>query len=116
MESRTIKSNSSKLKHWGNHISCWKKSDLTQRQYCLRQGIALSTFSYWIRKLGKGSAEQRAPRFYPLTVKDSSVSHDNQSFHTGVRLSLCNNKFKIDLEKEFSEKTLKRLVATLESI
>lgn len=114
MISRTTTSNTSKQKHWENHFSFWRESGLTQRQYCLRQGIAISTFSYWIRKLRKESAEPRPPRFYPLTVKSSSTPLNKQGFHTGVRLSLSNGKFKIDLAKEFSESTLKKLITILE--
>ena len=116
MESDNTQSTTSKQKHWGNHISCWRKSGLTQRQYCLRQGIALSTFSYWIRKLRKMTESPGPTRFYPLTVKGTYTSHDNKGFHTGIRLSLCDDKFKIDLEKEFSGTTLKRLISTLETM
>lgn len=116
MDSRTIKGSISKQKHWCNHISCWKKSGLTQREYCLRQELAISIFSYWIRKFGKGAAKPGPTRFYPLTVTGASASPAHQGFHTGVRLSVCNDKFKIDLEEEFSKTTLKRLVAILETI
>jgi hypothetical protein len=116
VEPDNLQSNLSKQKHWKRHISCWRKSGLTQRQYCLRQGIAISTFSYWIRKFGKESENPGSTRFYPLAVKDSCASPSRQGFHTGIRLSLCNDKFKIDLEKEFSQTTLRRLIATLETI
>ncbi|MCP4337704.1 MAG: hypothetical protein GY799_02190 [Desulfobulbaceae bacterium] len=116
MEPYNIQSNTSKQTHWKKQISCWRKSGLTQRQYCLRQGIAISTFSYWIRKLGKEAGNPGSTRFYPLTVKGSSTSPSRKGFYTGIRLSLCNDKFKIDLEKEFSESTLRRLIATLETI
>ncbi|MBU0943950.1 MAG: hypothetical protein KJ804_00410 [Proteobacteria bacterium] len=99
----------------GNHISCLKKSHLTQCQYCLRQGIAISTFSYWIGKFGKGAEKPGATLFYPLTVKGVSTSVDRKGFQAGIRLSLCNDKFKIDLEEEFSATTLKKLIATLET-
>lgn len=116
MEPDNTQSNTSKQKHWRNHISCWRKSGLTQRQYCLRQGIAISTFSYWKRKLGKGLVCPGPPRFYALAVKETATSLDQKGFHTGIRLTLCNDKFKIDLEKEFSGTTLKRLISTLETI
>lgn len=116
METRNSKSNLSKQKHWENHISSWRSSGLTQRQYCLKQGVAISTFSYWIRKFKKRSAKTNQPRFYPLTVKASSVPLETLTPRTGVRLSLCNDRFKIDLEKDFSATTLKRLVVTLETI
>ncbi len=114
MELDNIESKTSKQNHWENQISCWRKSGLTQKQYCLNQGIAISTFSYWIRKSGKKPENSGSTHFYPLTVKSSSTSPNIKTLHAGVRLSLCNDKFKIELEREFSETTLKRLIATLE--
>ncbi len=116
MKLDNMKSNTSKQYHRENHISCWRKSGLTQKQYCLNQGIAISTFSYWIRKFGKEPETLGSPRFYPLTVKNIPASRSSKGFHTGVRLSFCNDKYKIDLENEFSETTLKKLITTLETI
>ena len=116
MESGKPQCNTLKQQHWINHISCWKKGGLTQREYCLEQGIAISTFSYWISKCGKGREKPLPARFYPLAVKETSALLDTKRFHTGIRLSLCSDKYKIDLENEFSETTLKKLIATLETI
>jgi hypothetical protein len=110
-----IKSSTSKQKHWEKHISCWKKSGLTQRQYCFSQGIAISTFSYWKGKLGKVSESPKPARFFALTVKDADTLLNKQDSPTGIRLFVCNDKFKIDLDKEFSESTLKKLITTLET-
>jgi len=51
-----------------------------------------------------------------LAVKEASTLLNTKKFHTGIRLTLCNDKYKIDLENEFSETTLKKLVTTLETI
>ncbi|PHR27464.1 MAG: hypothetical protein COA36_09150, partial [Desulfotalea sp.] len=69
-----MKRNTSKQYHRENHISCWRKIGLSQKQYCLNQGIAIPTFSYWLRKFGQKSENLGSPRFYPLTVKDSPAS------------------------------------------
>ncbi len=116
MESRTTESNFSKQKHWANHISCWRTSGLTQRQYCLKEGIAISSLAYWIRKIDKKVTKPSPPRFYPLTVKDNPKSYNKHRFSTGVRLSLCDDRFKIDLDEEFSETTLRKLIVTLETV
>lgn len=116
MESSNTQNHTSKQKHWGKHISCWKESCLSQKQYCLRHGIAISTFSYWKRKLINLHETPGPKRFFALTVKDAGPALSKQEPPTGIRLSLCNDKFKIDLEKEFSETTLRKLIATLETI
>lgn len=116
MEPDKIQCITPKQQYWKNHISCWKGSGLTQREYCLEQGIAISTLSYWIRKFGKGAKNSKPPRFYPLAVRGDSTLLDTKKLHTGIRLSLCNDKYKVDLENEFSETALKKLIVTLEKI
>ena len=116
MESPTTTSKLSKQKYWSNQIACWKKSGLTQREYCSRQAIALSTFSYWKKKLRQGTTKLAKQRFYPLTVKEPSISPKGAGGKSGIRLSTGEDKFKIDLEKDFSESTLRRLIAFLEKI
>ncbi len=116
MEPDKVHCKTAKQQYWRNHISCWKGSGLTQREYCFAQGIAISTFSYWIRKYGKGSKNSKPPRFYPLAVRGDSTLLEPKRLQAGIRLSLCNDKYKIDLENEFSETTLKKLIVTLETI
>ncbi|PHR26094.1 MAG: hypothetical protein COA36_13100 [Desulfotalea sp.] len=116
MKVDNMKRNTSKQYHRENHISCWRKSGLAQKQYCLNQGIAIPIFSYWLRKFDQESENLGSPRFYPLTVKDSPASPSSKGFHTGVRLSFCDDKYKIDLENEFSETTLTKLITFLETI
>lgn len=116
MEPDKIQCKTPKQQYWRNHISSWKRSGLTQREYCLEEEIAISTFSYWIRKFGEGSKNSKPSRFYPLAVRGVSTLLDAKKLHTGIRLSLCNDKYKIDLENEFSETTLKKLIVTLETI
>lgn len=116
MELSNTQNHTSKQKYWGKHISCWKKSCLSQKQYCLSHGIAISTFSYWKRKLINLNETPGPKRFFALTVKDAGSPLIKQATHTGIHLSLCNDKYKIDFENEFSETTLKKLIATLETI
>ena len=35
---------------WQNHLAAWRASGLSQRLYCLQQGINVSTFNNWVRK------------------------------------------------------------------
>lgn len=40
-----------KARYWREHIEACGRSGLTQREYCERFGLALSTFQLWRRRL-----------------------------------------------------------------
>jgi hypothetical protein len=44
-------------KFWARVLSAWRKSGLTQAEFCRRQGVKAVTFSWWKRKL-RGAAER----------------------------------------------------------
>ncbi len=97
--------------YWQDHISSWQHSGQSQRWYCQDNELALSTFSYWKRKLGK---TQQPTRFYPLTIQPDTITlKENQ--RSGLRLSLSDNRYQIELDSDFSSATLKKLLLILEA-
>lgn len=46
-----------KLRYWKRHFERWRASGLTQRAYCTREGLALSTFDHWRRQARKAQGE-----------------------------------------------------------
>ena len=103
----------SKLSYWQNHISCWRHSGLSQAQYCTKKMLALSTFSYWKRKLAQ--PEKVSPEFYPLTVQDNQTVVDVAA-DSGLQVVIGKQRFKIQIAKGFSPATLATLVKTLEKL
>lgn len=98
---------------WQQHIEGCKGSPLSQEQYCRKHGLALSTFSYWKRKLE--SQKQEAPRFYPLAIRQHPEVRC-QSPGTGLSLQICRDRFRIELEEDFSVSCLKKLIHALEQV
>jgi hypothetical protein len=45
------KGDAGKRRVWTRHIRSWRASGLTRRAYCAREGVALSTFDYWRRRI-----------------------------------------------------------------
>jgi hypothetical protein len=41
----------SKFRDWTRHIKNWEASGLSQRAYCEREGLKISTFDYWRRQI-----------------------------------------------------------------
>ena len=103
----------SKRGYWQRHITLWKRSGLSQRQYCQSHSLALSTFGYWNRKLRK--PQPAAAHFYPLTVPPITAPGNNKS-DSGLRLCFRDKKYQVDIAKEFSSTSLKKLISTLERL
>ena len=97
--------------YWQDHILSCKQSGLSQKQYCINHKLALSTFTYWKRKLGKN--QQQPACFYPLTVQ-SDTFLEEQNRNPGLRLLLSDTKYQIELEDNFSSTSLKKLLHVLE--
>ena len=37
---------------WERHVAAWRRSGMSQQAYARAQGLAVSSLSYWINKLG----------------------------------------------------------------
>ena len=37
---------------WAQHVAAWRGSGMSQQAYARAQGLAVSSLSYWIHKLG----------------------------------------------------------------
>lgn len=107
--SRTAKRNT-----WQGHIAGWKASGLSQRQYCEREGLATQTFGYWQRKFKKEGCHK--PRFYPLTVPAPCMEPKREPADSGLQVILCEQRFRVSIDRNFDSQTLGDLIATLEAI
>jgi len=103
----------SKKAFWQHHIEGCECSPLSQNQYCSKNGLALSTFSSWKRKIG--TKTKSIPRFYPLTVQQPPLPTDRTN-NSGLFVEVCNSRFRIELAEDFSASCLKKLLLTLEQL
>ena len=51
-------------------VARWPRSGETQARYCERQGIPLSTFSYWRRRMPKKNSAAPAIAFHEVTLSE----------------------------------------------
>lgn len=54
-----------KQAYWKKRIGQWERSGRSQRQFCAKRALALSTFQWWRGKLRRAEAQQR---FMPLAL------------------------------------------------
>ena len=102
-----------RVSYWHDHIQSWEQAGLSQRDYCKANSLALSTFSYWRKKLGKNSTTR--PRFYPLAVVPD-FSAGNKETTARLRLNFSKGRFQVEIQDDFSEPALQRLILTLEQL
>ena len=107
------KQSKQKETYWQGHILSCKQSGLSQKQYCINHKLALSTFTYWKRKLGRN--QQQPACFYPLTIQPDTFLVE-QNRNPGLRLLLSDTKYQIELEDNFSSTSLKKLLHVLEDV
>jgi len=105
--------NNLKKDFWHRHIEECEKSNLSQIEYCTTHNLALSTFGYWKRKLGRD--QNRKPVFYPLAVAPTP-SLNNGAKESGLTLHVKNGRFTIQIEKGFSASALSEVIITLEQL
>jgi len=56
-----------KQAYWDKRIGQWRESGLSQRVFCETQGLALSTFQWWRKRLADSRGGQA--RFLPLALE-----------------------------------------------
>jgi len=61
----------SKYELWAQRIADCQASGLSQRAYCQQQGLAISTFYVWLRKLRQSSQEPAKDyaAFLPVVIQ-----------------------------------------------
>lgn len=95
----------------------WERSGLTQREYCRRHGIAVTTFDYYRRRQLKRETEAAAARATALVAvriapppPEESGQEDRRR---GFVLALRNGR-RIEAGWEFPEAEMARLVRVAE--
>ncbi|MPZ45732.1 MAG: hypothetical protein GEV05_20550 [Betaproteobacteria bacterium] len=73
---------------WARRIEQWKRSGKTQREFCARQSIAISTFQWWRARLSRSGATSGQALFVPLPVMSATeaVSAIEVELRSGTRM------------------------------
>ena len=63
-------------KTWLRYVSEWKKSNLSQAEFCRQKNLQPGRFSYWKRQVDKkeNSATTQTPVFSPISLVSREVS------------------------------------------
>lgn len=95
----------------------WETSGLTQREYCERQGVPLSTFSYYRRRQMQEELEEArsaswpSPMLLPVAIESSNTEQNRSSWD--FVLTLRNGR-RIESGWGFVDSELARLLRVAE--
>lgn len=101
--------NREKKKYWRSHIGAWKKSGLSQIDYCKRNNLSRHRFTYWKNRDNKKPTPMT---FIPVLSKASPPSF--LSNNIAPLKILIGDQYRIEIGDGFSPDTLTRLMDTLE--
>jgi len=95
-----------KPSYWQAQVSSWRRSGLSQAQFCRDHNLKVRDFGYWKRKFSQSSS---AVSFVPLRVKSSPSP--SSSLGLVLDSGLC-----IEVREGFSPGTLRDLIHTLREL
>jgi transposase len=92
---------------WQDHIQAWRKSGISQSEYCRREGLNKDAYFYWKRKLSQDSS--------PISLVPLPVKVKLQPTRKPL-VVVVGNRFRIEVSEDFKSATLGKLVRTLEGV
>ncbi len=92
-----------KSRFWQGHIEAWQRSDMTQAGYCRCQGLVVTRFTYWKKRLAE---EACGITFVPIPTQTVSPK-------TAKGLALVLGRYRIEIGDDFNPGTLLSLIRAL---
>ncbi len=101
---------------WRRHIQEWQNSGLSQRDYCERAGLALSTFTLWRGRLQARTASTAAS-MVPQKLEIVPVAKLSQVQDVApLVLVLDSGRFRLEIPEGVHVNTLRNVVRALEEL
>ena len=115
MATAATRSAGEKRRFWRDHIDGWQRSGLSQREYCARSGLCLSTFSLWRRRLATSQPRSSVTSVVDLVpVPMHPVAITIARTVPPVVVVLAGGQYRLEVTRGFDADTLRAVVATLE--
>lgn len=97
-----------KQRHWGHHLLTWKKSGLTQAEYCRRNQLSIKCFTYW-----KSRIEKPDPPMKLIPVPVRPVIEHRQPAELVV---VFKDRYRVEVGDGFNPAALEKVVQVLARI
>jgi hypothetical protein len=103
-----------KRQYWQEHIESWKRSGLSQAEYCRLNSLRLKNFWYWKKQYSEKASDQL--HFFPLALVPIKAAKAIKPEPASLQLTLQEQRFRIEIGENFSPSVLKGLILTLEQL
>ena len=97
-----------KRKFWQAHVKAWKDSNLSQAEYCRRQGLKNHRLCYWVNK-------KSAKPDHPLALVEIPIQKMRVRSDAALKLTI-DNHYQIEIADHFSPATLEQILLTLRRV
>lgn len=94
-----------KQQYWGDHLHTWRKSGLTQAEYCRRNQLSTKCFTYW-----KSKTQRPDPPIKLVSLPVRPVMENRPSAELVVVLG---NRYRVEVDDGFNPGTLEKVVQVL---
>ena len=94
-----------KCKYWQAHIEAWKESNLSQAEYCRRQGLKTHRLCYWVNK-------KSARPDHPLALVEIPIQKIPVRSDAALKLTI-DNHYQVEIADNFLPETLEQILLTL---
>jgi hypothetical protein len=100
---------------WRRRIHGWEQSGLSQREFCSRHRLSLSTFTLWRRRLRAGTGLAVAgPAPFPVPVEIVPLPGGHRLQADPLVLVLSGGQFRLEIPDGFRAETLRDVIIALE--
>lgn len=99
---KTRKEQLDRHKYWENHVKSFRKSGLSQRDYCKRNNISYWSFNPWKRKIETSGILEFQQ--IPAEIIQSQTSGDKN-----IQI-IIHNRLRITIPHDFSENALRKIL------
>ena len=119
MRRRTAATSSAdKQRFWRDHMEGWQRSGVSQREYCAQQGLSLSTFTLWRRRLAAGSlvpvgVVDFVPLPLPVALPGPNRGATALTRDTQTPIVVLAGGYRVEVAKGFDADTLRAVVTAL---
>ncbi|MFW8602486.1 IS66 family insertion sequence element accessory protein TnpA [Desulfobacterota bacterium M19] len=98
-----------KQRFWKAHVGAWRKSGLSQNEYCRQNNLRSNQLGYWKNTLGRQTA---AANFVPVPIPAQEQKTEAGGSASGITVYL-ETGMRIKVENDFTAETLAKVVAVL---
>jgi len=112
--SNTGRVRSERRDYWTYQVQQWKRSDLTQKEYCNKEGLSLERFGAWKRRLDRDNIDKaRSLVAVPAKTVSSALFTARPGFALGL---VIDERYRLEIPDAFSPTTLKAVLQVLSNL